>query len=103
MTPVAHFRETVPGSPVHSEGDTVARNFYEVRVTGALGPASREAFADLVLDVEPMMTVLTGDLEQAELHALLDRVRALGLELVDLRQAPTPMADNSTTGGVRRR
>lgn len=81
----------------------MARNSYEVRVAGALGPAAREAFSDLVLDVEPMMTVLTGDLEQAELHTLLDRVRALGLELVDLRQAPTLMADNSTSGHVLRR
>lgn len=72
----------------------MARNFYEIRVTGALGPAAREAFSDLVLDVEPMTTVLTGDLEQADLHALLDRVRALGLELVDVRQAPAPIVEH---------
>lgn len=66
----------------------MAKNSYEIRVIGTLGPAAQEAFADLVLDVEPLTTVLTGDLEQAELHALLDRVRALGLELVDVRQAP---------------
>lgn len=67
----------------------MAKSSYEIRVIGALGPAAREAFADLVLDVEPLMTVLAGDLEQSELHALLDRVRALGLELVDVRQAPS--------------
>ena len=66
----------------------MSRHSYEVRVTGTLGPAAREAFSGLVLDVEPLTTVLTGDLEQAELHALLDRVRALGLELVDVREAP---------------
>jgi hypothetical protein len=57
-------------------------------VTGILGPAAREAFTGLTVDVEPLATVLTGDLEQAELHALLDRIRALGLELVDVREAP---------------
>ena len=61
---------------------------YEIRVTGALGPAAREAFAGMVVEVEPATTVLTGDLDQAALHALLDRVRALGLELVDVKQAP---------------
>ena len=61
---------------------------YEIRVIGSLGPAAREAFADMVVEVEPTITVLSGDLDQHGLHALLDRVRALGLELVDVKQAP---------------
>ena len=72
----------------------MAKHPYEIRVTGTLGPAAREAFSELILDVEPLTTVLTGELEQAELHALLDRVRALGLELVDVRLAPS-RADNA--------
>lgn len=67
----------------------MAKSCYEIRVIGTLGPAARAAFSDLVLDVEPLTTVLTGELAQPELHALLDRVRALGLELVDVRQAPS--------------
>jgi hypothetical protein len=66
----------------------VTSRSYEIRVTGALGPAAREAFADMAVEVEPATTVLTGDLDQSALHALLDRVRALGLELVDVKQAP---------------
>jgi hypothetical protein len=58
---------------------------YEIRVLGSLGPAASEAFADVAFEVEPTATVLHGDLDQAHLHALLDRVRALGLELVDIR------------------
>lgn len=65
----------------------MTRRSYEIRVTGALGPAAREAFADMVVEVEPATTVLTGDLDQADLHALLDRVRGLGLELLDVKQA----------------
>jgi hypothetical protein len=61
---------------------------YEIRVVGSLGPAAQEAFADLALDVEPTATVLSGEMDQAGLHALLDRVRAFGLELVDVKQAP---------------
>ena len=66
----------------------MVRSSYEIRVVGSLGPAAREAFSGLSVDVEPPTTVLSGDLDQADLHALLDRVRALGLELVDVRQAP---------------
>ena len=66
----------------------MTRRSYEIRVTGALGPAGQEAFADMAVEGEPATTVLTGDLDQAALHALLDRVRALGLELVDVKQAP---------------
>jgi hypothetical protein len=83
------------------EGGTVARVSYEVRVVGSLGPAARQAFADLTVDVEPTSTVLSGDLEQADLHALLDRVRALGLELVEVRQAPRHPLDSRPTGHPR--
>ncbi|HZC53388.1 MAG TPA: hypothetical protein VE441_12935 [Mycobacterium sp.] len=66
----------------------MTKNAYEIRVKGLLGAASREAFSDVELDVEPLTTVLSGEFEQPDLHALLDRVRALGLELADVRQAP---------------
>lgn len=61
---------------------------YEIRITGAPGPATRQAFADMMMTIEPSVTVLSGDLDQPGLHAVLDRVRALGLELVEIRQAP---------------
>ena len=34
------------------------------------------------------ITVLSDDLGQPELHAILEAVRELGLELVDIRRAP---------------
>jgi hypothetical protein len=64
------------------------RHTYEIRVIGSLGPAAREAFGDMLVEVEPTITVLSGDLDQQGLHDLLDRVRALGLELVGVKQAP---------------
>jgi hypothetical protein len=70
----------------------VTGHTFEVRVAGRLGPSAREAFADVVIDVEPTSTVLSAQLDQAGLHALLDRVRAFGLELVDIQQAPDPPA-----------
>ncbi|HEY6746119.1 MAG TPA: hypothetical protein VI357_10420 [Mycobacteriales bacterium] len=66
----------------------MTRSPYEIRVVGALGPAAREAFAELAVDVEPTATVLSGELDQLGLHAVLDRVRSLGLELLDVTVAP---------------
>ena len=68
----------------------MTRHTYEIRVIGSLGPATREAFADLVVEVEPAITVLSGDLDQCGLRAVLERVRALGLELVEIKQAQPP-------------
>ncbi len=75
------------------DGDTilkeasVTRHIYEISVAGSFGPGMREAFADMEVKVQPTITVLSGDLDQPGLHALLDRVRAQGLELVGIRQA----------------
>lgn len=61
---------------------------YEIRVAGSLGPVARQAFKNVVVEVEPVMTVLCGELNRAGLHELLDRIRALGLELIDIKQVP---------------
>jgi hypothetical protein len=68
----------------------VSGHTYEVRVAGKLGRSAREAFTDIIIEVEPASTILSAQLDQSGLHALLDRVRALGLELVDIQQAPDP-------------
>jgi hypothetical protein len=66
----------------------VTPHTYQIRVDGSLGPAAREAFADMVAEVGPTTTVLSGDLDQAGLQALLDRIRELGLELADIKRPP---------------
>jgi hypothetical protein len=66
----------------------VTRHIYQIKVIGSFGPATHEAFADMVVEAEPTITVLSGNLDQHGLHAVLDRVRALGLELVEITQAP---------------
>lgn len=65
----------------------MTKHTYEIRVIGSLSPAAREAFADMLVEVEPTITILSGEVDQRGLHALLDRVRALGLELVGIKQA----------------
>jgi hypothetical protein len=73
---------------------------YEIKVVGSFGPATHEAFADMVVEVEPTVTVLSGNLDQRGLHAVLDRVRALGLELVEITQAQP--GSRSRSGGAAR-
>ena len=70
------------------EGVLVTTRNYEIRVVGSIGPAAREAFSGMGVDVEPTITVLSGTLDQGSLHQMLDRVRALGLELVEVREVP---------------
>ncbi len=60
---------------------------YEITVLGSPGPATREAFADMAVEAESAITVLSGDFDQHGLHNVLDRVRALGLELVEIKQS----------------
>jgi hypothetical protein len=62
---------------------------YEIRVRGRVSEETASAFEGLALDVHPVETVLHGDVaDQAALHGILDRVQALGLELIEVRQLP---------------
>jgi hypothetical protein len=60
---------------------------YEIRIKGRLSPSLLSSFDGLAAEVEPVETVLSGDVEdQAALHGLLNRVQALGLELMEVRR-----------------
>ena len=78
----------------------MTRHMYKIKVIGSFGPATHEAFADMVVEIEPTVTVLSGNLDQRGLHAVLDRVRALGLELVEITQAP-PSSPCRSGGAAR--
>jgi hypothetical protein len=55
---------------------------------GSLGPAAGEPFVGLAVEVGPAVTVLSGDLDRHGLQALLDRMHAMGLELVSIKREP---------------
>jgi hypothetical protein len=60
---------------------------YEIRVRGRVTPALLARFEGLRSNVEPVETVLHGPLpDQAALHGVIDLVRTLGLELVEVRR-----------------
>ena len=60
---------------------------YEFRVRGRLGEGVLATFAGLDAEVEPVETILRGDvIDQAALHRILEQIRSLGLELVEVRR-----------------
>jgi hypothetical protein len=65
----------------------VTQTAYEIRIRGRLSDDVTAVFADFTAAVKPAETVMRGDLrDQAELHGILERIRALGLELIEVRQ-----------------
>lgn len=59
---------------------------YEIKVACPLSPAAREIFAGLHIAAYGERTVISGELDQAALHGVLQRVRELGVELVEVRR-----------------
>jgi hypothetical protein len=67
----------------------VRKATYEIRVRGRISNGALERLEGLEGAPAGVETVLRGPVrDQAELHGLLDRVRTLGLELVELRRLP---------------
>ena len=57
---------------------------YRIIIFGALGETGREAFGDFRIGPNGANTELTGELDQSGLHGVLNRIQALGLELIEL-------------------
>jgi len=66
----------------------VSTNRYRIVVSGALGKVGHEIFWDLRVEGNGANTALIGDLDQAALYGVLDRILVLGLELVELSRLP---------------
>jgi hypothetical protein len=62
---------------------------YEIRIRGRVSRSLLKSFEGMTSEVEPVETVLHGPVrDQSELHGLLDRIQALGLELIEVRRLP---------------
>ena len=73
---------------------------YEITVRGTGSPRLAAAFEEMDVASFAGHTVLRGHLvDQAALHGLLDRLSALGLELVDLRRLPPAEAWDAAPPG----
>jgi hypothetical protein len=63
---------------------------YEIRIKGRVSDSLLASFDGLDANFHPAETVLhANDLDQAALHGVLERVRTLGLELIEVRQVKT--------------
>jgi hypothetical protein len=63
---------------------------YQIRVRGRISPALLDSFEGMESEIEPVEAVLPGPVrDQAELHGLIDRIQALGLELIEVRRLPS--------------
>src|SRR5215469_8202032 len=81
--PVSH---SLNSNPLAREPGTMATSTYEITFKGEAGKRLRAAFEGLDISADHGVTVLKGEvLDQAALHGIIDRVQALGLELVDVR------------------
>jgi hypothetical protein len=72
---------------------------YEIRVKGRITETLLAELEGLDAAVEPVGTVLHGPVEdQAALRGLIDRIQALGLELIEVRRLPDSKETRTTTG-----
>ncbi|RYV52717.1 hypothetical protein [Pengzhenrongella frigida] len=69
----------------------MAMTTYEVWVSGVIPEQDLRDLGAVTLATERASTVLYGDIaDQAALFGLLARLRALGLEVIEVRQVPAP-------------
>ena len=69
----------------------MALTTYEIRVVGKVPAELVPALGEVRIMEQELRTVLTGSfIDQAELHGFLRRLRALGLDLVEVRSVPEP-------------
>jgi hypothetical protein len=73
---------------LYAYGGAVPTHRYRITISGALGEVGREVVGDLRVQGDGGNTVLVGDLDEAALYGVLNRVRVLGLELVELSRLP---------------
>lgn len=67
---------------------------YEIRVVGPVPADLLPELSDVTITELELRTVLTGRFtDQAAMHGFLQRLRALGLDVVEVRSVPAPDVD----------
>jgi len=64
----------------------VSTHRYRITIAGGLGEIGREAFEDFLIEPNGTNTDLLGDLDEAALYGVLNRILALRFELIELRR-----------------
>jgi hypothetical protein len=68
----------------------MAQTTYEIRVAGAVPERDLRDMGAVTLSVDRVNTVLYGIPDQSALYGLLARLRALGVEVIEVRRIPDP-------------
>lgn len=71
----------------------MAQRMYEIRVAGAVPEEDLEDMGAVQVTPEQVNTVLYGVSDQAALYGLLDRLRALGVVVVEVRRVPETLVE----------
>jgi len=68
-------------------GAVVSSSYYEIRIAGVLPPEALLDFDRLTASVEPVETVVHGQIrDQAALQGLLARLEAFGIQVLEIRR-----------------
>lgn len=69
----------------------MAETTYEARIVGRVSDEVLRELGDVTVAEQPTQTLVTGSFaDQAALHGFLARLRAFGLDLVEVRALVTP-------------
>ena len=68
----------------------MVQSMYEIRVAGTVPEQDLKDMGAVVSAPEQVNTVLYGITDQAALYGLLARLRALGIEVLEVRRVPEP-------------
>ena len=75
----------------------MAQSMYEVRVAGTLPEEDLEDMGAVASAPDQVSTVLYGISDQSALYGLLARLRALGIEVIEVRRVSEPAAGSDET------
>jgi hypothetical protein len=85
MTPIP-VRMRRLGGPTADAEEGIMLPRYEIRLTCPDGRSADDVFADLTVTTDGDAVLVTGRLDQSALHGVLERIRLLRWELVDVRR-----------------
>lgn len=78
----------------------VTERVFEVRIAGLVPQRVLLELADVEISSQELRTVLSGRFQdQAELHGFLARLRALGLDVVEVRRVAMGTIEDDRTAG----
>jgi hypothetical protein len=67
---------------------------YEFRLAGRLSERARDAFTGMEVVEVPAQTVLTGTVDDTEMHSVLALIQSLGLQVVSMQRLAATRPDD---------